>query len=100
MTTLQEKINKVLSTSFYFGATSLKVVSEENGGYEAITLEGDVIICLPDLDGLMEYSFEFEEEYIPYISIQNNNGDYKQIRCSSNDEVYDLWKEVKKLLQK
>ena len=98
--TLQEKINKVLSTSFYFGATSLKVVSEENGSYETIVLEGDVIICLPDLDGIMEYSFEFEEEYIPYISIQNNNGDYKQIRCSSDEEAYELWKGVKALLQK
>ena len=100
MTNLQEKINKALSTIFYFGATSLKVISEEKGSYEAIVLEGDVTISLPDLDGLMEYSYEFEEEYIPYISIQNNNGDYKQIRCSSNNEVYDLWKEVKELLQK
>ena len=98
--TLQEKINKTLSTAFYFGATSLKVASEEKAGYEAITLEGGVTICLPDLDGLMEYSFEFEEEYIPYLSIQGENGEYKQIRCSSNDEVYDLWKGVKKLLQK
>lgn len=100
MTNLQQKINKVLSTAFYFGATSLKVVSEEKGGYEAITLEGGVTICLPDLDGLMEYSFEFEEEYIPYLSIQGKNGEYKQIRCSSNDEAYDLWKGVKELLQK
>ena len=100
MTTLQEKINQVLSHTFYFGATSLKVVSEENSNYEAITLEGGVTICLPDLDGLMEYSYEFEEEYIPYISIQGKNGEYKQIRCSSDNEVYELWKGVKALLQK
>ena len=97
--TLQEKINKVLSISFYFGATSLEVVSKENSNYESITLEGGVIICLPDLDGLMEYSYEFEEEYIPYISIQGENGEYKQIRCSSDSEVYELWKGVKALLQ-
>lgn len=100
MTTLQEKINKVLSVSFYFGATSLKVVSKENGNYEAMTLEGGVTICLPDLDGLMEYSYEFEEEYIPYVSIQNEKGDYKQIRCSSDDEAYDLWKGINELLVK
>ena len=98
--TLQEKISKTLSVAFYFGATSLKVISEEKGGYEAITLEGGVTICLPDLDGLMEYSYEFEENYVPYVSIQGKNSEYKQIRCSNDEEAYELWKGVKALLQK
>lgn len=100
MTTLQEKINTILSRVFYFGATSLKVVSEESGGYEEILLEGGVTICLPDLDVHAEYCMEFGEEWSEFISISNENGEYEEIHFSPNESVYDAWKEVKKLLQK
>ena len=100
MTNLQEKINKVLSTAFYFGTTSLKVVSEENGGYEEITLKGGVTICLPDLDAYAEYCMDCEEEWSEFISISNEKGEYEEIHFSPDESVYDAWKEVKALLQK